>query len=66
MFDRLATLFIGLKLTHYIDWSWWIIVSPMGVHGLLWIGKKIMAAHGKKRPAKKRKLRKKKSNKSRK
>ena len=28
----LTVLFIGLKLTHYIDWSWWWVVSP------LWIG----------------------------
>jgi hypothetical protein len=28
----LTVLFIGLKLTHYIDWSWWWVLSPM------WIG----------------------------
>lgn len=28
----LTVLFIGLKLTHYIDWSWWWALSP------LWIG----------------------------
>ena len=28
----LAVLFIGLKLTHYISWSWWWVLSP------LWIG----------------------------
>jgi hypothetical protein len=28
----LAVLFIGLKLTNYIDWSWWWVLSP------LWIG----------------------------
>ena len=28
----LTVLFIGLKLTHYIDWSWWWVLSP------LWIG----------------------------
>ena len=28
----LTILFIGLKLTNYIDWSWWWILSP------LWIG----------------------------
>ena len=28
----LTILFIGLKLTHYIDWSWWWVLSP------LWIG----------------------------
>lgn len=25
----LTLLFIGLKLTHYIDWSWWWVFSPM-------------------------------------
>ena len=24
----LQVLFIGLKLTQYIDWSWWFIVAP--------------------------------------
>lgn len=25
----LTVLFIGLKLTHYIDWSWWWVLSPL-------------------------------------
>ncbi len=24
----LTVLFIGLKLTHYIDWSWWWVLAP--------------------------------------
>jgi hypothetical protein len=28
----LTLLFIGLKLTHQIDWSWWWVLSP------LWLG----------------------------
>lgn len=28
----LAVLFIGLKLTGHIDWSWWWVLSP------LWLG----------------------------
>ena len=28
----LTVLFVGLKITGYIDWSWWWVVSP------LWIG----------------------------
>ncbi len=32
----LTVLFIGLKLTHYIDWSWWWVLSP------LWIGAAIV------------------------
>ena len=26
--NLLLLLFIGLKLTHYIDWSWWWVLSP--------------------------------------
>lgn len=25
----LTILFIGLKLTGYIDWSWWFVLSPI-------------------------------------
>lgn len=25
----LAILFIGLKLTGYIDWSWWWVLAPL-------------------------------------
>lgn len=25
----LTILFIGLKLTHYIDWSWWWVLTPL-------------------------------------
>ena len=27
----LTILFIGLKLTHYIDWSWWWVISPIWI-----------------------------------
>lgn len=27
----LTILFIALKLTHYIDWSWWWILSPLWI-----------------------------------
>ena len=30
--NLLTVLFIGLKLTGHIDWSWWWVLSP------LWIG----------------------------
>lgn len=29
--DLLAVLFIGLKLTHHIDWSWWWVLSPLWI-----------------------------------
>lgn len=28
-FTLLAILFIGLKLTGFIDWSWWIVLLPL-------------------------------------
>ena len=31
----LAVLFIGLKLTDNIDWSWWWVLSPMWIPLLL-------------------------------
>lgn len=27
----LTILFIGLKLTNHIDWSWWWVVSPLWI-----------------------------------
>ena len=30
----LTILFVGLKLTGFIDWSWWWVLSPM----LMWAG----------------------------
>jgi hypothetical protein len=31
----LTILFIGLKLTHYIDWSWWWVLSPSLIVGAI-------------------------------
>ena len=28
-FSLLGIVFIVLKLTGYIDWSWWIVLSPI-------------------------------------
>lgn len=28
-FELLAVLFIGLKLSGIIDWSWWWVLSPL-------------------------------------
>ena len=33
--NLLGLLFIGLKLTHYIDWSWWWVLSPFWMSLLL-------------------------------
>lgn len=29
IFGCLGILFIALKLMHYIDWSWWLVLLPM-------------------------------------
>jgi fatty acid desaturase len=29
----LAILFIALKLTHYITWSWWWVLAPLWIPG---------------------------------
>lgn len=31
----LTILFIGLKLTGYIDWSWWWVLSPLWITFIL-------------------------------
>jgi len=28
LLSLLTILFVGLKLTGYIDWSWWFVVMP--------------------------------------
>lgn len=28
-FGMLAILFIGLKLTGFIGWPWWVVLSPL-------------------------------------
>ena len=28
-FGLLTVLFVGLKLTNYINWSWWWVLSPL-------------------------------------
>ena len=30
-FSLLTIAFIVLKLTHYIDWSWWWVLSPIWI-----------------------------------
>lgn len=34
----LAVLFIGLKLTGYITWSWWWVLSPIWIPALVVLG----------------------------
>lgn len=35
--NLLTILFIGLKLTHYIDWSWWWVLAPSWIPFTLFI-----------------------------
>ena len=34
----LTVLFVGLKLTNHIDWSWWWVVSPMWLPLAVFLG----------------------------
>ena len=31
-------IFLVLKLTHYIDWSWWWVTSPIWIPGAIVLG----------------------------
>lgn len=33
----LTVLFVGLKLTNYIDWSWFWVISPMIFQIVIWL-----------------------------
>lgn len=35
--DMLFVVFLVLKLTHYIDWSWWWVTSPLWIGFAIWI-----------------------------
>jgi hypothetical protein len=34
----LTVLFVGLKLTHHIDWSWWWVLSPLWISTGIFVG----------------------------
>jgi len=34
----LTILFIGLKLTGHVTWSWWWVLSPIWIHTLIVLG----------------------------
>ena len=40
----LTVLFVGLKLTNVVAWSWWWVLSPLWIPLLLLIGFLIIAA----------------------
>jgi len=35
--ELLGVLFVGLKLTGYIDWSWWLVTLPFWGGAVLWL-----------------------------
>lgn len=35
--DLLTILFVGLKLVHAINWSWWWVLSPLWIEAALLI-----------------------------
>jgi len=35
LLEYLLLLFIGLKLTGHIDWSWWWVLSPMWITAIV-------------------------------
>ena len=39
----LALLFIGLKLTNYIDWSWWFVMAPLYAPIIILVGMWVIA-----------------------
>jgi hypothetical protein len=45
-FSLLTILFIGLKLTNYINWSWLIVLSPMLIPFSIAIGVLILIPIG--------------------
>jgi uncharacterized protein (DUF983 family) len=42
-FGLLTILFIGLKLTDYIDWSWWWVLSPLWIGFAIWMAIVVLA-----------------------
>ena len=36
-FNMLTILFIGLKLTKHIDWSWWWVLAPTWIPFALFV-----------------------------
>ena len=38
LLSLLTILFVGLKLTGFIDWSWWLVVSPTLFHVFVVVG----------------------------
>jgi hypothetical protein len=37
IFGAIFVIFVVLKLTGVIDWSWWIITAPFWISALVWL-----------------------------
>lgn len=37
IFTILTLIFVVLKLMNYIDWSWWLVVTPSIIHAVLYV-----------------------------
>lgn len=50
----LTILFIALKLTNYIDWSWWWVLSPVWISAVIVVlcivGYMLIAAFAERKP----------------
>lgn len=44
LLSLLTVLFVTLKLTGYIDWSWWLVVAPTLFHAALVVAMILLAA----------------------
>lgn len=44
LLDWLTVLFVGLKLTDFIDWSWWLVLAPTLIPLAISIGIYLMFA----------------------
>lgn len=45
-YQGLALLFIGLKLTSHIDWSWWWVLSPLWITIIILYIKEVVEKNG--------------------
>jgi hypothetical protein len=46
LFGLLTAVFVALKLMHYIDWSWVMVVSLVWLPAVLWCGVALLVTIG--------------------
>jgi hypothetical protein len=42
----LFLVFLVLKLTHVIGWSWWIVTAPLWIPGVVFLGSLLLIGLG--------------------